>query len=74
MWESQVLLKDGQMVFPGVLWFSPAFDERLSRYKLNILESAVKQKKKIVRQTKKWGLGLGGEALQHFVDLSQVEC
>ena len=33
MWESQVLLTDGQVVFPQVLWFSPTFDERSSRYK-----------------------------------------
>ena len=28
MWESQVLLTDGQVVFPRVLRFSPTFDER----------------------------------------------
>ena len=27
MWESQVLLKDGQVVFLRVLRFSPTFDE-----------------------------------------------
>ena len=27
MWESQVLLMDGQVVFPRVLWFSSTFDE-----------------------------------------------
>ena len=44
MWESQALLKDGQVVFPGILRFSPTFDERLARYKPNILERAVKPK------------------------------
>ena len=33
MWESQVLLTDGQVVFPRVLRFSPTFDERSARYK-----------------------------------------
>ena len=33
MWESQVLLTDGQVVFPQVLRFSSTFDERSSRYK-----------------------------------------
>ena len=33
MSESQVLLMDGQVVFPRVLWFSPTFDERSVRYK-----------------------------------------
>ena len=33
MWESQVLLTDGQVVFLRVLRFSPTFDERLARYK-----------------------------------------
>ena len=41
MWESQVLLTDGQVVFPRVLQFSPTFDERSTRYKWNILERAV---------------------------------
>ena len=27
MWESQVLLMDGQVVFPRVVQFSPTFDE-----------------------------------------------
>ena len=27
MWESQVLLTDGQVVFPQVLGFLPTFDE-----------------------------------------------
>ena len=33
MWESQVLLMDGQVVFLGVLRFSPTFDERSARSK-----------------------------------------
>ena len=33
MWENQVLLMDGQVVFPRVLRFSPTFDEKLARYK-----------------------------------------
>ena len=33
MWESQVLLTDGQVVFLRVLQFSPTFDERSARYK-----------------------------------------
>ena len=41
IWESQVLLTDGQEVFPWVLWFSPIFDERSARYKWNILERAI---------------------------------
>ena len=46
MWESQVLLTDGQVVFLRVLRFSPTFDERSARYKWNILERAVKPKSK----------------------------
>ena len=46
MWESQVLLTDGQVVFLRVLRFSPIFDERSARYKWNILERAVKPKSK----------------------------
>ena len=46
MWESQVLLRDGQVVFLRVLRFSPTFDERSARYKWNILERAVKPKSK----------------------------
>ena len=46
MWESQVLLTDGQMVFLWVLRFSPTFDERSAQYKWNILERAVKPKSK----------------------------
>ena len=42
MWESQVLLMDGQVVFLRVLQFSPTFDE-LSAH---ILERAVKPKSK----------------------------
>ena len=44
MWESQALLKDGQVVFPWILRFLPTFDERLARYKPNIIERAVKPK------------------------------
>ena len=44
MWESQVLLTDGQVVFLRVLRFSPTFDERSARYKWNSLERAVKPK------------------------------
>ena len=51
MWESQVLLTDGQVVFLRVLRFSPTFDERSARYKWNILERAVKPKSK--KKTKK---------------------
>ena len=46
MWESQVLLTDGQVVFLRVLRFSSTFDERSARYKWNILERAVKPKSK----------------------------
>ena len=46
MWESQVLLTDGQVVFLRVLRFSPTFDERSARYKWNILERAIKPKSK----------------------------
>ena len=56
MWESQVLLTDGQVVFLRVLRFSPTFDERSARYKWNILERAVKpksKKKKKKKQNKK---------------------
>ena len=42
--KAQVLFMDGQVVFPRVLRFSPTFDERLARYKWNILEMAVKPK------------------------------
>ena len=44
IWESHVLLTDGQVAFPRVLRFSPTFDERLARYKCNTLERAVNQK------------------------------
>ena len=45
MWENQALLTDGQVVFPWILqFFLPTFDERLARYKQNILERAVKPK------------------------------
>ena len=33
MWESQLLLTDGQVVFPWFLRFSPTFDERSAQYK-----------------------------------------
>ena len=46
MWESQVQLMDGQMVFPWVLPLLPTFDECSVRYKWNILERAVKPKSK----------------------------
>ena len=52
MWESQVLLTDGQVVFLRVLRFSPTFDERSAPYKWNILERAVKPKSK--KKKKKW--------------------
>ena len=56
MWESQVLLTDGQVVFLRVLRFSPTFDERSARYKWNILERAVKpkSKKKKTKPTTSW--------------------
>ena len=44
MWESQVLLTDGQVVFPRVLQFLPTFDEQSAQYKWNILERAIKPK------------------------------
>ena len=47
MWESQVVLTDGHVVIQRVLRFSPTFDKQSARYKWNILERAVKQKKKI---------------------------
>ena len=53
MWESQVLLTDGQVVFLQVLRFSPTFDERSARYKWNILERAVKPKSKKKKKKKK---------------------
>ena len=53
MWESQVLLTDGQVVFLRVLRFSPTFDERSARYKWNILERAVKPKSKKKEKKKK---------------------
>ena len=46
VWENQVLLTDGQVVFPRVLQFSPTFDEQSARYKWNIFERAVKPKLK----------------------------
>ena len=46
MWEGQVLLTDGQVVFLRVFRFSSTFDERSARYKWNILEWAVKPKSK----------------------------
>ena len=52
MWESQVLLTDGQVVFLRVLRFSPTFDERSARYKWNILERAVKPKSKKKKKKK----------------------
>ena len=42
MRESQVLLRDGQVVFPWVLRFSPTFDEWLAQYKWNIFETQIK--------------------------------
>ena len=53
MWESQVLLTDGQVVFLRVLRFSPTFDERSARYKWNILERAVKPKSEKKKKKKK---------------------
>ena len=58
MWESQVLLTDGQVVFLRVLRFSPTFDERSARYKWNILERAVKPKSKKKKKKKKKSLKL----------------
>ena len=53
MWESQVLLTDGQVVFPRVLWFLPTFDEQSVQYKWNILErAAVKPKSKKKKKKK----------------------
>ena len=45
MWESQVLLTDGQVVFPQVLQFSPTF-EWSAQYKWNLLERVTKHTKK----------------------------
>ena len=53
MWESQVLLTDGQVVFLRVLRFSPTFDEQSARHKWNILERAVKPKSKKKKKKKK---------------------
>ena len=53
MWESRVLLTDGQVVFPRVLRFSPTFDERSARYKWNILERDIKPKSKKKKKKKK---------------------
>ena len=38
IWESQVLLTDGQVVFTRVLQFSPTFDERSARCKDIVLK------------------------------------
>ena len=59
MWESQVLLTDGQVVFLRVLRFSPTFDERSARYKWNILERAVKPKSKKKKKKKKKKKSMG---------------
>ena len=40
--------------FPWVLLFSPTFDERLARYKWNILERAIKPKSKKKKNDHKW--------------------
>ena len=53
MWESQVLLTDGQVVFLQVLRFSPTFDERSARYKWNILERDVNPNQKKKKKKKK---------------------
>ena len=64
MWESQVLLTDGQVFFPRVLQFSPTFDvskvgenwrtrEKPPRLKWNILKRAVKPKSKVKKKKKK---------------------
>ena len=42
MWESQVLLTDGQVFFPQVLGFSLTFDEWPARYKWNIRKKGIK--------------------------------
>ena len=52
MWESQVLLTDGQVFFLRALRFSPTFDDRSARYKGNILERAVKPKSKKKKKKK----------------------
>ena len=44
MWESQVLLMDGQVVFHRVLCFFPPFDKRSTQYRWNICVRAVKSK------------------------------
>ena len=64
MWESQVLLTDGQVVFPQVLRFSPTFDERSARYKWNILERAVKPKSKNLIFSRKQDLTFHANCLQ----------
>ena len=53
MWESQVLLTDGQVVFLGILWFAPTFDEQSAQYKWNIFEKVVKPKSKKKKKKKK---------------------
>ena len=58
MWESQVLLTDGQVVFLRALRFSPTFDERSARYvkyswkgrKTQIKKKKKKKKKKCLKQ------------------------
>ena len=62
MWESQVLLTDGQVVFLRVLRFSPTFDERSARYKWNILERAVKPKSKKKKKKRLAYSQLGNQA------------
>ena len=75
MWESEILLTDGQVVFPRILRVSRTFDERSARYKWNILEGAINlpppphtppQKKKKKKKKKKnlWELsGTGHRAI-----------
>ena len=53
MWESQVLLTDGQVFFPRVLQFSPTSDERSAWYKWNILERAVNPPPPLRKKKKK---------------------
>ena len=62
MWESQVLLTNGQVVFPPGSRVSPTFDERSARYKWNILENK-KKKKNYYSSTKKYVAILNRSAL-----------
>ena len=46
IWESQVLLTDGLLVFLWVIRILSTFDEQSAGYKWNILETKLKKKTK----------------------------